>query len=922
MIAAGSANGIDALLEERSHDPRRIVGAFALQLILRLRDDPPAHFAAIEWLYLSQLSGIDPDEMIRQKHHGLAGAQISVSNIIQSLRLLAGMDWSELVEQVSLVDAVLRKDPVAFYSQCDFATRDLYRHAVEEIAKHSAKSETEVATSACELAQQVFALEPAAKQSHIGYYLIGKGRPDLEQLCGFSSGLRLRLRRLVRRRPWFFYQLPIVLITLLLSLSAVLFIPGVEYGAAMRLLAAALCLIPASALAILLVNWVVTLFVKPKILPKLDFKKGIPDDFRSIVILPTLLTHLGESRELASKLEVLYLANNEDTLDFALLTDFVDSDTPTTASDPSLLSEAKDAIAALNESYPRARGARFHIFHRHPVWNAQERKWMGWERKRGKLEEFNRLLRGDIGTTFGAVESPLDIRFVITLDRDTVLPRDAARRLIGTMAHPLNRPVYDPLTGHIVDGYAILQPRVSPALVSSNRSWFSRIFSGYAGIDPYTTAVSDIYQDLFEEGSFVGKGLYDLDAFHASVGKRFPPNTLLSHDLIEGSFARTAIVTDVEIFDDHPSTYTSHMLRLHRWIRGDWQVAPWLFPSVPWGDGKLVPNTLSWLGRWKLLDNLRRSLVSPALYVMLLCGWIFFPDASIFWSAIAASVIFAPLVIQFFSGLVSSAPDVRWLGRIWGLAYDAVWNALEALLQLSFLANNAWVITDAILRTLWRQIRRRRLLEWVTAAQAERAHRSEIGGYLLGMAGSLVLAALAYLGVELLRPDAVIAAMPILLLWFFAPVAAYATGHLTPRTEPQIPKDDIPYLRSCARDMWRYFDTFANAENHWLPPDNLQETPVETLAHRTSPTNIAFLLLSNIAAYDFGYIGAVDFSLRTERTLETLTKLKTFNGHFFNWYDTRSLEPLEPRYVSTVDSGESSGCPHCVETVCLRSCSE
>lgn len=904
LIAAGSPEEIDSLLEERSHDPRRIGGAFAVQLILRLRDEPPVHFAAIEWLYAQlSLSGIEPDEMIRRKHHDLAGAQVSVSNIIQSLRLLAGMDWSEFVEEVSFVDATLRKDPKGFYSKCDFATRDLYRHAVEQIAKHSARSETEVADSALQLALQVFALEPAAKQSHIGYYLIGKGRPDLEKLCAYTPDPRSRLRRLVRGRPWLFYQLPIALITFLLSAIAAAFVPGEKYGTGMHLLAAALCMVPASTLGILFVNWVVTLFVKPKILPKLDFKEGIPEEFQSIVILPTLLTHSGEGRELASRLEVLYLANSDDALDFALLTDFVDGDTATTESDRPLLSEASDAIRALNVKYPRAFGSRFHLFHRHRTWNPQEGKWMGWERKRGKLEEFNRLLRGDLGTTFGSVDAPAGVRFVITLDRDSVLPRDAARRLIGTMAHPLNRPVYDPLTGHIVDGYAILQPRVSSALVSSNRSWFSRIFSGYAGIDPYTTAVSDIYQDLFEEGSFVGKGLYDLDAFQAAVGKRFPENALLSHDLIEGSFARTAIATDVEIFDDHPSTYVSHMLRLHRWVRGDWQIGRWLLRTVPWGDGRMVRNTLSWLGRWKLLDNLRRSLVSPALFVMLLCGWVFFPEASVFWSAITAAVVFAPLVIQFISGMVSSAPDVRWIGKIWGLGYDAALNALQGLLQLSFLANNAWVMSDAILRTLWRLLRRRNLLEWVTAAQAERSHGSDLAGYVIRMYGSILLAFLASVLILLVQPGSFSAAAPILLLWFLAPAGAYATAHLTPRRELQIPNADVPFLRSCARDMWRYFETFANEENHWLPPDNLQETPAPALAHRTSPTNIAFLLLSNIAAYDFGYIGAVEFSLRTERTLETLTKFKTFNGHFFNWYDTKTLEPLEPRYVSTVDSG-------------------
>lgn len=905
FIEATSQQEIDALLEERSRDPRRIGGAFALQLILRLREEPPQHFAAVEWLY-GQFAkdGIDADTLIREKHQELAGAQLSVSNSIMSLRLLAGMDWSELVEDVSLVDSILRKDPPKLYSECDFATRDRYRHVIEEIAKRStSKTEMEIAELALKLAEDAYRRAPDKKESHVGYYLISKGRLQLESLCGFRPSIEIRFRRIAKSHPAAFYQLPIVLLTFLFAAFAAFRIAPANVTPFLRVATAALCLIPGSALAILVVNWLVTLLVKPKVLPKLEFKDGIPDRCHSIVVLPTLLHRRAEARELVGKLEVLFLANNEDALDFALLTDFTDADTKETPEDSAMLAEAKNEIAVLNSRYPRAEGPRFHIFHRDRTWNPSENKWMGWERKRGKLEEFNRLLRGDRRTTYQHAEAPTNIRYVITLDTDTVLPRDAARKLIGTAAHPINRPVMDPATGQVAEGYGILQPRVSHSLESSNQTWFARIFAGYAGIDPYTTAVSDIYQDLFEEGSFVGKGLYDLEAFDASTGNRFPENTLLSHDLIEGNFVRTAIVTDIELFDDHPSEYSAFILRLHRWVRGDWQVARWLFPVVPGKDGRPVKNTLSWLNRWKLLDNLRRSLVSPALFAMLLLGWLFFPYPAALWSLVAVAIYFAPVVIQFLSGLLSSVPLVRWIGRLWALCYDAAFNAAQGALQMSFLANEAWTMCDAIVRTLWRMMRRRKLLEWVTAAQAERSRRKDLWGYCKSMPASFALSGASLLLIYFARPQSLPAAIPLIVLWMLAPLAAYATGRLTPKKERVVPEDAIPALRSYAREIWRYYDTFVDEENRWLPPDNFQEIPQEVIAHRTSPTNIAFLLLSNMAAYDFGYIGAAEFLHRTEKTIDTLTALRTFNGHLFNWYDTRTLQPLEPRYVSTVDSG-------------------
>ncbi len=905
LIAATSDEEISRILQERSRFPKRVGGAFAVQLILRLRDTPPAHFSAIKWLY-DQLSahGMDPDEMIRRKHGQLAAAQVSVSNLIQSLRLLATIDWSELVEDVSLVDEELRKDPSGHYPRCDFATRDQYRHVVENIARKSKQSELEIAKQAIQLATSSLQKDPADHhRSHVGYYLISAGRKDLEKLTGFQPGLRLSLKRIIRSQPVLYYQLPIFVLTILFSTLAWMYAAEHTTNQLVVILTGLMYLLPASALALLIINWLITIFLKPQILPKLELKDGIPEEFRTFVVLPCLLPSSDVVRELVSRLEVTYLANSEETLDFALLSDFVDSDVEISPADESLLLQATATISGLNTKYPRSESPRFHIFHRKRLWNESQGKWMGWERKRGKLEEFNRLLLGSRDTSYIKPEVPGNFKYVITLDADTILPRDSARKLVGTIAHPLNSAVIDPIKKQVVDGYGILQPRVSHTLTSANQTWFSRIFSGHTGIDPYTTAVSDIYQDLFREASYIGKGIYDLNAFSAATDPRFPENRLLSHDLIEGAFARTALVSDIEIFDDLPSDYTSFILRLHRWVRGDWQVAPWILPKVPGPNGKRVANTLSWLNRWKLFDNLRRSLVSPTLLFCLILGWTIFPGSPLFWSLTVVGVIFAPLFVQFISGILTPPGKTRWLGRLWGFIYDAGYNSLQALLRLTFLPNEAWIMIDAIVRTISRMFRRKSMLEWTTAAQAERARGSEFRHYDLRLRGAQIVIAIAMVLLFVFKPQFSFVALPFFVLWIAEPWIAYLTGRPIPRKERKISQAQIPVLRGYAREIWRFFETLVDDETHWLPPDNFQETPEPVVAPRTSPTNIGFLLLSNIAAYDLGYIGAVEFVTRTENTLETLVKLKTFNGHLFNWYSTENLEPLEPRYVSTVDSG-------------------
>ena len=663
-----------------------------------------------------------------------------------------------------------------------------------------------------------------------------------------------------------------------------------------------LFLFPASALSLALVNWAVTMFKTPRPLPKLDLKDGIPAEFKTIVVLPTLLTGTSEIRELASHLEIHYLANSDDTLTFALLTDFTDAATERTDADEKLLTEARKVIDSLNKNYPRSHEPRFYLFHRSRKWNPSENKWMGWERKRGKLEEFNRLLLGDSNTSFLAVRLPQEIRYVITLDSDTVLPRDTARKLIGTIAHPLNRARVDEKTHHVVEGYGILQPRISNTLTSSNHSWFARAYSGPTGIDPYTTAVSDIYQDLFGEASFVGKGIYDLHAFDACLRDRFPENTLLSHDLIEGAHARVGLVSDVELFDDHPSDYMTFAIRQHRWVRGDWQVAGWLRSTVPVPQGGREKNTLSQLNQWKLFDNLRRSLVPPFLLIGLISGWLLLPGSPYFWTLLALLTLFSPIFLQWLSGVFTRPKDLSWISHGQAVLGESRISILHSLMKVAFLADEAFLLGDAVVRTLYRMWKKRNLLEWMTAAVAERSSLArDLPAYIRRMYLTQLFAGIFIVIIVRNQPYSILAALPFLVSWFTAPFIAYATGRKIRHRDAYLPESALPYVRGAARDIWRFFETFVTEEDNWLPPDNVQENPSEKVAHRTSPTNIGFLLLSNIAAYDFGYISSTQFVDRSEKTLATLSRLKTFNGHFFNWYETHNLVPMEPRYVSTID---------------------
>ncbi|MBN8538095.1 MAG: hypothetical protein J0M15_13660 [Deltaproteobacteria bacterium] len=913
---------------ERAKSEGHFDRAFIVQLVQRLRDQDPNIAPALDWLE-NQLSlrSTSTQQVIQLEHLQQAAAQVTVGNIISSMRLLSALDWRDFFESVSLVDPILSRDPAQVYLKMDFATRDANRHAIERIAKASSGGELEIAKYVIELAENEKLSHWPNPRSHVGYYLIGEGVKEVEKHFSYRPRFLERLYRFLLAHPTPLYLGFLGFITACLLFPVMMYVLAQGEDFLACILISLLALVPASELALSLLNYYITFFIQPKHLPKMDTSKGIPNEAKTMVVIPTLFTSVRGVEELLQRLQIHYLANQDPCIYFALLGDFSDAPTETMPQDHLLLSTAEEGIKDLNARYAINSESRFYLFHRRRLWNPSEGKWIGWERKRGKLLEFNRLLRPEQGksTSYVLVTAPEDllrqIQYVITLDSDTQLPREAAHKLIGTILHPLNRPQLDPQLSLVTKGYGILQPRISVALTSAMRTHFAHLYSGSKGLDPYTTSVSDVYQDLFSEGSYTGKGLYVVDAFEAALANRAPENAILSHDLFEGSFARSALVTDIEFFDDYPSTYDIFAKRQHRWTRGDWQIAPWILPWVPTEQGKYVTNCLPWISRWKIFDNLRRSLVQPAMTLWLFLGWTVLPGTPLFWTLLVVMMALFPAVASLTNSLIFHRRGIQWRGHFANVWAETKIQIGQMTLLFVFLAPQAWNQLDAITRTLYRKlISKRKLLEWVTFAQSEQSEKAEKAEKLdpsnpskramviswKTKAGPLTGFLLAF-GLAYFRLESFWVASPFLLAWISGPLIQEFLG--TKRRLKRVPlgAQEIQSYRLYARRTWHFFETFVGEKDNWLAPDNFQEDPFPVLAHRTSPTNVGLQLLSTASAFDLGYLGLIQFVESLEKTLNTLQKMKRFHGHFFNWYDTITLEPLKPEYISTVDSGNLAG---------------
>jgi cyclic beta-1,2-glucan synthetase len=889
--------------------PPEIHSAFVVQLLQRVREYGPrlaAVRAAVDAHLVAQQTA--SEEAIRSEHQRQAAAQVSVANVITSLRLCSTLDWSQYFESVSLVEGVLQRDPAGVYGRMDFLSRDRYRQAVEDLADGTGEGQLRVALRTVESARQAAESGLQGSAVHVGHHLIGKGRADLEIDVAYRPRFLRRVRRFVFAHATAAYLGAIGLLTApLLGLG---FVYASQHESPWPFAwVALLLLLPASDVAIAVVQSLCVRFAPPRRLPRLDLLGGVPERARTMIVVPTLLSSVERADELVEHLEVLALGNLDAHVHFALLGDFTDAPAREMPRDAAILEAARVGIEKLNARHSDGRGDRFYLVHRVRQWNPGEGVWMGWERKRGKIEEWNRLLRGATDTSFSVLAGDASVfpavRYCITLDSDTRLPRDAAKKLIGIAAHPLNQPRFDERLGRVSEGYGILQPRVSVTMASAAGSLFARLYAGHTGVDPYTTAVSDTYQDLFGEGIFTGKGLYDVDAFVTALEGRVPENALLSHDLFEGLYARTALVTDIEVVDDYPSSVLAHARREHRWVRGDWQILWWLFPFVPTRSG-LRRNRLPLISRFKILDNLRRSLMAPASLALLLAAWTILPGSPWLWTLAVMSALAFNLYPLTLKAIGGPPPQQPWRVFLRVVSEDARTALAQAGLQLMFLASRAWESLHAIGVTLVRlAATKRRMLEWETAAASdERAqHRDSAGAFVKAMIASPLIAIFGLALVVALRPEALGAAVPVLLLWAMAPVVAHTLSRTVSEPRLELVPEDRARLQGFARATWRYFEDFMGPEDNSLPADNFQETPEPRVAHRTSPTNIGMGLVATLAAHDLGFIDKDQLALRIDATLTTMESLERHEGHLLNWYDTRSLAPLLPRYVSTVDSG-------------------
>lgn len=905
-VAQEDAKNIIVATAEMAKSDIPLNSAFVSEITRRMQGKAHGLSIPLSWIE-QQLSdtGHSIAEFLNNHSQTQTTDQISMRNSIESIRLLKTTEWKKFVESVSVVEKILRSDVSGIYPLMDFGTRDYYRHIIEKIAKKTQKKEHEIASDAISLSKKK---TQGTRQQHVGYFLIDKGYASLCQVAAVSLTPSDHLKS-------FFKKIRLLLYaggTFLLALLPALILSTIIYRQPHRMwLAIGIGILSFVVLGYfggVLINWISTLLVKPKPLPRLDFSEKIPKEFTTIVAVPCLVINKVEIETLINDLEVRFLSNPEKNLFYCLLTDFTDAPQETMPGDAELLSLVSEGIRSLNLKYKNNTGEeRFFLMHRPRKWNKKEKCWMSHERKRGKLSELNSLLRNggndDFSIIVGDTNTLSHVRYVITLDADTLLPREAAWKMIATMAHPLNQPMIDEKTQTVVDGYGILQPLTAVNLPKKNSSVYTRMHSTDAGLDPYTQLVSDVYQDLFDEGSFVGKGIYDIDVFEKILANTFPDNRILSHDLLEGSFVRSGLLTDVQLFEDYPQTYWMDVNRRHRWIRGDWQIATWGLPFVPDSNNKLKRNYISSLSKWKIWDNLKRSLFSPACFLMLLLVWLFMENPVTWTLGLLACFLLTPFVtsvIQFFK----KPEELDYRTHLLSIKDSFLNSIAQSALTIICLPFEAYKNTHAIILANWRLlITHKRLLQWTPYAPRYAGNQKTIFDSYLIMFPAVVLVILLSILIPYLQPASIPIALPFLFLWLISPMVVWFVSRPVRTKSFKISSEETKSLQIVGRKTWAFFEDFVSIKDNFLPPDNHQETPIEATAHRTSPTNIGLACLANLSAYDFGYISPFKLVERTAYTFQSLNNMERYKGHFYNWYDTMNLQPLFPKYISTVDSG-------------------
>jgi len=871
------------------------------RLLKVLRDNGVENPIVYKWIdNLLDKQETNTETLINIEHHKQSSYQISIGNSITGIREIASANWKDNFEKLSYVEKVLRQDPSHIYENMDFKSRDYYRHRLERLSKYLSIPEAFIAKKAIECAEEALENEKSQEfEKHVGYYIIDHGVECLKNKINFNRKAFSGITSAFIKGNVSLYIGTIILATIILIslITGISFINDDNPVLWKYVIISIALIIPCSEIIISIFNWGMNRLIDPRFIPKIEFKYGITKKLSTIVVIPTLLNNEKRVKTLVEDMEVYYLANKEDNIYFALLGDFKDSKQEHEENDKLIVETALKLIADLNKKYCKDTKDIFYFFCRHRQFNAKEGIWIGWERKRGKLEEFNALLRKNENTSYdvisGNIQSLYDVKYVITLDADTQLPMGSAKKLIGAMAHVLNKPYVDIEKKAVLRGHGLMQPRVSVGNLSANKTMFSKIFSGETGMDMYTTAISDVYEDLFDEGIFTGKGIYDIDVFNSILKDEIPENTVLSHDLLEGSYVRAALVTDIELIDGYPAYYNSSAKRLHRWVRGDWQLLPWLLKKTP----------LNMLSKWKILDNLRRSLLSPSIIILTIISLGIFvnPDK---WLVISFISLLCPILFDVSEAVVSPIKGISLSGKV-----NSGKNIIEQFfLIFCFLPYQSYLMLDAIIRTLYRlMISRKNLLEWQTAADVEASSGRKLKNFVqlmwIGSVLSILIGTLAFSN----SLETGLFMIPSCVIWFFSPWIAYSISEETGRIKEELTEEQQELLSRLSRRTWAYFEDFVSPKDNWLAPDNYQEDPPKGIATRTSPTNMGMGLTANLVAFDLGYIGILELEERIDKIVTSMELLEKYRGHFYNWYDTRSSKPLHPRYISTVDSGNLIG---------------
>ena len=858
------------------------------------------------------------DTIARKEHNAQAVSAVSIGNDIMSFKYISSLNWDELFQHLSYVENILSHDPDDVYSSMDVYSKGYYMSQIEKLARIYDVSERHIAQRAVDVAQEVAVANGLLnhienkhlRRSHVGYYLFGEGIQRLEMNQTTKLKLKHKLFRGLNRYQGKLYLMTIATITTVLMVIAIAYVLRqiTGYYLFYAILIMMITIIPASEVGISMTNWLAGKMKKPSFFPRLELKEGIPVSLTTMVVVPTMLSNENRVAELLMNIENHYLANKEANLYFALIGSFKDSKMSQAIEDNEILKKTQEGIDALNSRYSNGDNDIFYYYHRQNLFDETDQVWRGWERKRGALMEFNDLILGSKKTSFiHYADNHLpksEIKYIITLDSDTVLPLGMAKKMIGTMAHPYNIPVVDPYRNVVVEGHGLMQPRISFDMDSSNKSIFSKIYTGQEGMDPYANAISDVYQDLFDEGIYTGKGIYDLNVFRNVLQNVVPENAVLSHDLLEGSYVRAALVSDIELVDAYPTKYNAYMARLHRWIRGDWQLIPWLSQSVYHQESKTISNPLSHISLWKIADNLRRSLVMPSLIVLMGLALCMLPGNVIFWLGGVVLVLILPLLISTVEYLISSGLKLRSSKRHIGVFFGFKASFFQLLLNTVFLAYQFVVVMNAILVTLARVlITKKNMLEWVTSADAEKKQSNTLSSYLKSMGASMIIGILILGLTYQFKRDNVLISLVVAITWGIAPFVAYYISKDKDLYKEVLTREALEELRLVARKTWRYFEEFVNKKNNYLPPDNYQEEPYLGTASRTSPTNIGLGLMAILTARDLGYIGLREMVEQINRTTDVMNQLEHWHGHLYNWYNTETMEPLTPRYISTVDSG-------------------